>query len=166
MWWICRFTLAFNTSSTMTIEDETRRTVEALITYDHDTESWFSRDIGEIAKLVVEPPDQTSLRCGPYHLSKLLGRGGMGQVYLAERVDGEVKQQVAVKLLNHTANSPEFKARFLNERQILATIDQPNIARLLDAGHREDGQPYLVMEYVEGTAYRCLRQRSGYSADH
>ncbi len=88
--------------------------------------------------------------CGPYRLEKLLGRGGMGSVYAAERADGEVKQRVAVKLLRPGAGPPQFRQLFLSERQILATLSHPNIARLLDAGHREDGQPYLVMEYVEG----------------
>ena len=97
----------------------------------------------------LEPKD---LPCGPYRLGDLLGRGGMGTVYLAERVDGEVAQRVAVKLLRPGADDPELRQRFLAERQILATLSHPNIARLLDAGHREDGQPYLVMEYVEGKA--------------
>ena len=90
------------------------------------------------------------LLCGPYRLGNLLGRGGMGSVYAAERADGEVRQRVAVKLLRPGADPPQFRAWFLSERQILATLSHPNIARLLDAGHREDGQPYLVMEYVEG----------------
>ena len=69
----------------------------------------------------------------------LLGRGGMGTVHLAERVDGEVAQRVAVKLLRPGADDPRLRQRFLAERQILATLSHPNIARLLDAGHREDG---------------------------
>src|SRR6202044_477859 len=90
------------------------------------------------------------LHCGPYRLGNLLGRGGMGSVYMAERADGGVRQRVAVKLLRSGADPPQFRAFFLSERQILAKLSHPNIARLLDAGHREDGQPYLVMEYVEG----------------
>ncbi len=99
--------------------------------------------------------DLKGLHCGPYRLGKLLGRGGMGSVYMAERVDGEIKQRVAVKLLRPGTDPPQFRQWFLSERQILATLSHPNIARLLDAGHldaghREDGQPYLVMEYVGG----------------
>src|SRR6476646_16834 len=76
----------------------------------------------------------------------------MGAVHLAERVDGEITQQVAVKLLRAGVDDDVVRQRFLSERQILATLSHPNIARLLDAGHREDGQPYLVMEYVDGKA--------------
>ncbi len=133
------------------IEEEVQREVEGLIAFDSETHTSFSEGISEIAKLVVTPANPIGTRCGPYQLTAFLGRGGMGQVYLAERVDGEVTQQVAVKLLSVNADYPELRQRFLNERQILATISQPNIARLLDAGHREDGQPYLVMEYVEGS---------------
>jgi serine/threonine-protein kinase len=76
----------------------------------------------------------------------------MGAVYSGLRVDGEGEQHVAVKLLRPGRDSPALRQRFLAERQILATLAHPNIARLLDAGHGEDGQPYLVMEYVEGQA--------------
>ena len=70
-------------------------------------------------------------------------------MYLAERADGEVSQHVAVKLLPLGAG--EFqRERFLQERQILASLSHPNIARLLDAGHLDNGQPYLAMEYVDG----------------
>ena len=89
-------------------------------------------------------------RCGSYRLLRLIGRGGMGSVYLAERADGEVTQHVAVKLLPASAGAIH-RERFLQERQILATLAHAHIARMLDAGHTEDGQPFLVMEYVEGT---------------
>jgi serine/threonine protein kinase len=84
-----------------------------------------------------------------YRLLRVIGRGGMGAVYLAERADGEVIQSVAVKLLPFGAGDPQ-RERFLQERQILATVAHPNIARLLDAGHLDHGQPFLVMEYVNG----------------
>src|SRR5215475_4113343 len=74
----------------------------------------------------------------------------MGAVYLAERADGEVEQKVAIKFVRAGEDLPSFRARFLRERQILASLNHPGIARLLDAGHSA-GQPYLVMEYVEGT---------------
>jgi serine/threonine protein kinase len=65
----------------------------------------------------------------------------MGAIYMADRADGEVKQRVAIKLLRPGADDPKQRERFLAERQILATLSYPHIARLLDAGHREDGQP-------------------------
>lgn len=74
----------------------------------------------------------------------------MGAVYLAERVDGEVSQRVATKPLRPGADDPHQRQRFLEQRQILANLDHPHVARLLYAGHREDGQPYLAMEYVNG----------------
>ena len=89
--------------------------------------------------------------CGPYRPVRLLGQGGMGAVWLAERADGEVTQRVAIKFLRFDADQPAFRDRFLRERQILASLNHPGIARLLDAGHTADGQPYLVMDYVEGT---------------
>jgi len=89
-------------------------------------------------------------RCGPYRLVRLLGHGGMGAVYLANRDDGEISQRVAIKFLSLAAGFPEMRSRFRQERQILASLTHPGIARLLDAGHT-GGQPYLVMEYIEGT---------------
>jgi serine/threonine protein kinase len=82
-------------------------------------------------------------------LLEVIGRGGMGAVYLAERADGEVTQQVAVKLLPPGAGATQ-RERFLQERQILASLAHPNIARMLGAGHVENGQPFLAMEYVKG----------------
>ena len=86
---------------------------------------------------------------GPYRLVRELGRGGMGAVYLAERSDEEFVQQVALKMVAGAA-SRELRRRFLHERQILAGLDHPAIARLLDAGTTDAGVPYLVMEYVDG----------------
>jgi serine/threonine protein kinase len=87
---------------------------------------------------------------GSYRRVRVLGTGGMGTVYLAERADGEIQQQVAVKVLRTDVDRPEWHNRFLKERQLLASLDHPSIARLIDAGHTGDGQPYLVMEYVNG----------------
>jgi serine/threonine protein kinase/tetratricopeptide (TPR) repeat protein len=89
-------------------------------------------------------------RCGPYVLVRLLARGGMGAVYLAQRTDGEVEQRVAIKFVPDTATSAVFLDRFLQERQILASLQHPGIASLLDAGRTANGHPYLVMEYVDG----------------
>ena len=83
-------------------------------------------------------------QCGPYRLGRLLGSGGMGAVYLGERSDGEIQQKVAIKLLRAGAGGPGRRERFLQERQILANLDHPSIARVIDAGHAGDGQPYLV----------------------
>jgi eukaryotic-like serine/threonine-protein kinase len=88
-------------------------------------------------------------RCGPYRIIKEIGRGGIGRVFLAERADEEYRQVVALKIA-HDARSAEGLRSFRDERQILATLQHPNIARLLDGGATEEGVPYLVMENVQG----------------
>jgi eukaryotic-like serine/threonine-protein kinase len=87
---------------------------------------------------------------GPYRVVRELGRGGMGVVYLAMRDDGTFRKNVAIKLLLRDQVSPEFVQRFKQERQVVAALDHPNIARILDGGEAPDGMPYYVMEYVEG----------------
>lgn len=89
-------------------------------------------------------------RIGNYRLEKLLGQGGMGAVYLARRADGEFEQSAALKLMSSHLGDEFFTDRFRQERQILADLDHPNITRLLDGGVSSDGDPYLVMEYVDG----------------
>jgi len=133
------------------IDARIRNEVEELLAFDSDLGTSIEGDIGELAQQALLGMQAEGLCCGPYRLGELLGRGGVGAVYKAERVDGEVRQQVAVKLLRPGADDAPVRQRFLAERQILANLSHPHIARLLDAGHRPDGQPYLVMEYVEGT---------------
>ncbi|HEV7614306.1 MAG TPA: serine/threonine-protein kinase [Steroidobacteraceae bacterium] len=93
-------------------------------------------------------PVGTTIGC--WRMQRELGRGGMGVVMLAERVDGQFEQRVALKLIKRGMDSEAVLARFLRERQILARLSHPNIARLLDGGLSADGRPYFVMEYVEG----------------
>jgi eukaryotic-like serine/threonine-protein kinase len=87
---------------------------------------------------------------GPFKIVKLLGHGGMGSVYLAERADGQFKQKVALKLLRTGYNAENQTRRFLAERQILASLNHKNIAGLIDGGFTVDDQPWFAMEYVEG----------------
>ena len=89
-------------------------------------------------------------RFGAWQTIRLLARGGMGEVWLARRADGEHEQQVALKILSPYLASPDAVDRFRRERQLLARLEHPNIARLLDGGMSAQGEPYLVMEYVEG----------------
>jgi len=91
-------------------------------------------------------------RIGPYRLIRLLGQGGMGEVWLAERADEAFSKQVAIKFIGTFLGNTEAIAWFRRERQALATLEHPHIARLLDGGETEDGRPYLVMEYVDGVA--------------
>lgn len=104
-------------------------------------------------------------RLGAYCLQREIGRGGMGTVYLAERADDQYEQQVAVKLLSHSAATTEARRRFLRERQILAGLDHPSIARLIDGGVTEDGSPYLVMELVDGLPIDDFCERNGLSLE-
>lgn len=97
-----------------------------------------------------EDENLTGRQLGPYRLTGEIGHGGMGTVYLAERVDGTYQGQVAVKAVRRGMDTEELLRRFRTERQILASLNHPNIARLLDGGALPDGRPYLVMEYVEG----------------
>lgn len=100
-------------------------------------------------------------RLGAYRITGEVGRGGMGVVYLAERADGQFRQRVAIKLIGSADRDDPQHQRFLAERQILAGLTHPNIARLVDGGLTDDGRPYLVMEYVDGvpiTSY-CDRHR-------
>ncbi len=108
-----------------------------------------------------EPGDFVGGTAGPYRLVKLLGRGGMGAVYLGERREDGFTVQAAVKLVATGAWSAANRRRFLEERRILATLRHPNIARLFDGGFTDDGTPYFVMEYVEGLPIHeyCDRHR-------
>jgi len=89
-------------------------------------------------------------RIGPYQLDRLVGHGGMGAVYLAHRADGQFEQQVAIKLIDMPFVTRLFQERFRQERQILARLSHPNIARLLDGGVSDEGELYIVMEYADG----------------
>ncbi len=113
-----------------------------------------------------EPAAAPDARLGPWRLLERLGTGGMGEVWLAERADGAYERQVAIKLLKRGMDSEQVLARFRREREILARLEHPSIAGLLDAGTAADGRPYLVMERVEGRALteHCQTSRLGVEA--
>jgi len=106
-------------------------------------------DLGEAARK-SESGAWVGARLGAWQLQRQIGRGGMGAVYLAERADGAYRQQAAVKLIRADWDAAELLRRFHDERQILAQLNHPNIARLLDGGLTEDGKPFLVLEYIAG----------------
>ncbi|MBL8173731.1 MAG: serine/threonine protein kinase [Bryobacterales bacterium] len=99
------------------------------------------------------PPEQArpERRFGPYRLQKMIGRGGMGAVYLADRADGEFEQKVAIKVVGLPFEIGPLRERFRQERQILADLSHPNISHLIDGGVTEDGELYLALEYIDGT---------------
>jgi eukaryotic-like serine/threonine-protein kinase len=123
----------------------------------HDrAERWM--ELETVPKLAPRPPASSAFSAGtaigPFALIRLLGRGGMGEVWLAKQTDGRIEREVALKLPTTYLHSDVWRERFRRERDILAKLTHPNIARLFDAGVSEDdasrGQPYLAMEYVEG----------------
>lgn len=123
--------------------------VSAMLDADSTRNSLLDRPIQESISSFVEI-DQINKRIGPYQIVKEIGSGGMGAVYLAKRVDGQFEQEVALKLIKPGMHSGDIVSRFEHERQILAQLQHPNIARLLDGGMSDDGLPYFSMEYVSG----------------
>lgn len=160
---------------------EQRRQIEIIVRAALDIEAGAERegfiaeacgDDGQLREAVerliaseeLVPQDkQESLsgaQIGVFKLQKELGRGGMGAVYLATRVDGEFEQQAAVKLIKRGMDTDFVVRRFRHERQILASLNHPHIARLIDGGTTVDGLPYFVMEYVAGVSlYRYCDER-------
>ena len=100
-------------------------------------------------------------RIGPYQIIRLIGSGGMGAVYLAARVDGAFQKEVAVKVIRRGLDTDRIIRRFSSECQILASLDHPNITRVLDAGTTDDGLPYFVMEKMEGQPIDRFCQATG-----
>ncbi len=118
----------------------------------HDAENAAGGDfLNAVAALAgFAPRDRRGDRLGPWRLTTLLGRGGMGEVWEAQRDDGAYEARVAVKLLQAGPDGGRRSAHFAQEQRLLARLNHPHIARLLDAGHSDDGHPYFVMEAVEG----------------
>ncbi|TVP78736.1 MAG: hypothetical protein EA352_01535 [Gemmatimonadales bacterium] len=135
--------------------------------FEEDLASLPSRRLREVTYEAEEEDDAQLLsgdaRVGPYRLVERIGRGGSGTVYRARRVDGAYDSWVAIKLLRRGLDTEDLLARFRAERQILAALAHPNIARLLDGGELPDGRPYLVMEHVEGERIddHCARHTCG-----
>jgi WD40 repeat protein/tRNA A-37 threonylcarbamoyl transferase component Bud32 len=148
-----------------TDDGELRAEVESLLSAMEGAPTRIHEVIGQQAEdLTAEPmtsamPSMLGRQLGRYRVLEKLGEGGMGVVFLAERVDGEYQTKVAIKLLRRL-DSHDAISRFRDERQILATLEHPGIVRLLDGGTTDAGQPYLVMEHVAGVPI------SRYVAEH
>jgi serine/threonine protein kinase len=128
-----------------------RAEVGALLQFAAEAESFFDHAIQGVASALRsrhEPLPGDHI--GSYRIISSIGLGGMGSVYLAERADGEIQQRVAIKLLRADGHRPEWRERFLKERQLLASLNHPSVVHVIDAGHTTDGRPFLVMEHVEG----------------
>ena len=135
-------------------DEELRHEVESLLRSHEQSDEFLETPAAQLNQIVSQEDISEypqGYRIGPYEFDRRIGRGGMGAVWLATRYDKEYKKQVAIKMVKRGMNSQEILRRFRTERQVLANLDHPNIARLIDGGSTPDGLPYLVMEYVEGT---------------
>jgi eukaryotic-like serine/threonine-protein kinase len=135
-------------------DDEMRLEVESLLASHDDATSFLAKPAVDLGQTLHYAGDESGeypagFRAGPYQLEKRIGRGGMGSVWLASRA--EHSHKVAVKLVKPGMDTTEILRRFRMERQVLASLHHPNIARLIDGGSTPEGMPYLAMEYVEGT---------------
>lgn len=136
-------------------DSELRAEVESLLRSHDQAGSVFLKtpafDLKGVAGDTAGNGSRLGRRVGVYRLIEQIGQGGMGEVYRAERADGQYDKQVAIKFVRAGLDTDAILQRFRNERQVLASLDHPNIARLLDGGTTEEGIPYLVMELIEGT---------------
>ena len=133
---------------------ELRGEVESLLASHGASEDFLAEPAANLSRLLNTDSSSDypeGFRIGPYQLQRCIGHGGMGSVWMAARVDHEFEKKVAIKMVKRGMDSREILRRFRLERQVLAGLDHPNIARLIDGGSTPDGLPYLVMEYVEGT---------------
>jgi eukaryotic-like serine/threonine-protein kinase len=136
-------------------DEELRHQVEALLTQYDEASNFLDEPVYErsgvqaLAALIDDDP-VIGQRIGAYKVVRQIGRGGMGAVYLAERADNAFQKRVAIKLIKRGMDTDYILRRFRHERQILAALDHPFIALLLDGGATSTGQPYFVMEYIEG----------------
>jgi eukaryotic-like serine/threonine-protein kinase len=127
--------------------------VESLIKSHDEAQSFIESPLLEDpTKILMERPDRpvANRLIGAYKIIREIGHGGMGTVFLASRADEQYRKAVAIKLIRRGMDTDSILSRFRHERQILASLDHPNIARLLEGGTTEDGLPYFVMEYIEG----------------
>ena len=136
-------------------DEDLRKEVDRLLSVREHLPEWLAGPLlgpaGPVFDAMAKAaPGMEGRQLEGYELIREIGRGGMGSVYLAERSDGAYRKQVAIKIVHAEKNSSEILERFRRERQILASLDHPNIARLLDGGSTEEGLPYFVMELVDG----------------
>jgi serine/threonine protein kinase len=134
-------------------DDDLRRELESLLTFDNpDRRVMTIPALSDITCSDDDGSDMAGRRVGAYRLVRLIGHGGMGSVYLGVRDDDQYEKQVAIKLLKRGMDTDFMLGRFRQERQILAYLEHPFIARLLDGGATGDGLPYFVMECVDGVS--------------
>ncbi len=132
-------------------DTDLRREVESMLAHATD-DTRFEDAVADLSQTYVTPDhSRVGQRVGAYRIAREIGRGGMGAVYLGERADAHFQKQVALKILKRGTDTEEVLRRFQTERQILAGLEHPNIAHLVDGGMTEDGLPFFAMQYVQGT---------------
>jgi serine/threonine protein kinase/tetratricopeptide (TPR) repeat protein len=138
-------------------DPDLRSSVESLLETDAQGEDPVADAIGAAAESLLDHHEDRLLgkSIGSYRVTAILGYGGMSTVYRGERPDGSQRRVVAIKVLHQAAMHPRLRSRLHSERQILATLDHPYIARLFDSGELEDGTPYLMMEHVDGQSFHA-----------
>jgi serine/threonine-protein kinase len=150
-------------------DPDLRREVEELLEGVDEVPDFLSAPPSALAAAIIDEAQEQRAprvsyegrRLGAYRIVREVGRGGMSRVFLGERVDGHFEQQVALKLLRAGFDSDVDVERFRAERQILASLNHPHIARLLDGGATDEGLPYLAIEYIDGTAIDTYADQQG-----
>ena len=141
-------------------DTELRRQLRALVDHDSSAGARIQRAVRNAAESAAAPMEWAGRRVGPYRITREIGRGGMGIVFQAVRDDDEYRKTVALKIAPWWRDLELLRERFRHERQILASLEHPNIARFLDGGTHQ-GIPYFAMEYVEGVAVTAYAQQRG-----
>ena len=143
-------------------DTDLKRNVEVLLSQ-HDSagdlleHSLYGQTDGSVFESFIEEKDpMLGRRLGSYRIEREIGRGGMGAVYEASRADNEFNKRAAIKLVKRGMDTDFILRRFRKERQILAALDHPHIAGLLDGGTTDDGLPYFVMEFIEGSRFTVI----------
>ena len=133
-------------------DDELYELLRDLVASAEASDETVKRSISKIARDVAEDTPLTGESIGPYRLEELIGRGGMGDVYLASRADGAFDKKVAIKVVRSIGGSDQLSRQFRHERQLLADLKHPSIPALIDAGQLDDGRMYFIGEYVDGVS--------------
>ena len=140
-------------------DSDLREEIESLLASHEEIEDFIEEPAFQTSEVFTNSANHTEKHFGHYKIIREIGAGGMGAVFLAERNDGEFSQRVAIKIIRQAIADRELVNRFKRERQILANLHHPNIARLLDGGVSNDGLPFLAMEFVEGEAITKFAER-------
>lgn len=147
-------------------DDELRREIDALLESDRQADGFIANQPGQLAAELFGRAQESAdvgRTIGQYKLLECVGSGGMGTVLLAERADLQFEMRVAIKLIKRGMDTDAVLRRFQHERQILASLEHPNIARLLDGGSTDDSLPYFVMEYISGERIDHYAEHQGLS---